>query len=204
MPELLRLGSFAAFLVLGLAVRRAAGGADGAGRRRAVVRFVAYVLLLEAAVGLSQVDDWPFTSHTIAVGRARADSRVCRTEIFGVDDGGREWRLDPYSFTPVYHSILEYWLEQAPARLGEAQRREAGAFLLSRAEESRARLARGGALGPARVLGRAGAPYWLLLPRAPEVPAAPYAGLRAYSSCWTLEEGPAHARPRRLILEERR
>jgi len=201
MPELLRLGSFLAFLVLGLRIRRAAAGAD---RRRAVHRFLAYVLVLEGAVGLSQVDDWPFTSHTIAVGHARADSSVCRTEIVGVDEGGREWPLDPYSFTPVYHSILQYWLEQAPARLDEAQNRRAASFLLRRAEESRARLSEGGALGPERILGRAGAPYWLLLPRAREVPAAPYAALRAYSTCWTLAEGPDTARSRRLILEEHR
>src|SRR5437667_368952 len=84
MAELLRLGSFLGFLVLGFGVARAAGPA----RRRAIQRLLAYVLVLELVVGVCQVDDWPFTSHTIAVGRARADSRVCATELVGLDDAG--------------------------------------------------------------------------------------------------------------------
>ena len=201
MPELLRLGSFLAFLVLGLRIRRAAAGAD---RRRAVHRFLAYVLVLEGAVGLSQVDDWPFTSHTIAVGRARADSRLCQTRFYGVDAAGALWRLDPYTFTPVYDSILQYWIEQAPGRLDEAQRGKALAFLLERAEESRRRLAAGRALGHERILGPFGAPYWLLLPRSRSAPASPYSALRAYSSCWSVAEGPQLATARRLVAEHRR
>ena len=150
------------------------------------------------------MDDWPFTSHTIAVGRARADSRVCATELVGLDDAGREWRLDPYTFTPVYHSILQYWLEQGLARLTDAERERVLTFLLARAEESRRRLAARQALGPERVLGPAGAPYWLLLPRSLAVPSSPYAGLRAYSSCWLVAEGPGRPIARRLLLEHRR
>lgn len=200
MLELLRLASFLGFLLLGWSVARSGGG--GA-RRRAVQRLLVYVIVLELAAGLSQVDDWPFTSHTIAVGRARADSRVCATEIVGVDGAGREWRLDPYTFTPVYHSILQYWLEQGLGRLSEAQRRHVLAFLLERAEESRRRLAAGHALGPQRLLGPGGAPYWLLLPRALDVPRSSYTGLRAYSSCWLVAEGPDHPLARRLLVEHR-
>jgi hypothetical protein len=201
MLELLRFASFLAFLGLGFAVARAGAGPA---RRRAVQRLLACVLALEVAVGVSQVDDWPFTSHTIAVGRARADSRVCATDLVGVDGAGLEWRLDPYTFTPVYHSILQYWLEQGLGRLTQAQRSRVLEFLLERAEQSRRRLASGGVLGPERRLGRAGAPYWLLLPRSPDVPASPYAGLRAYSSCWGVAEGREHPVSRRLLADYRR
>jgi hypothetical protein len=201
MSDLLRLVSFLSFLALGFRVARARGGPE---RRRAINRLLAYVLALCGAVGILQWDDWPFTSHTIAVGRARADSRVCATEIVGVDGEGREWRVDPYSFTPVYHSILQYWLEQGLGQLSVEQRRHALGFLLERAEESRRRLASGQAIGPQRILGPAGAPYWLLLPRAPRVPHAPYSGLRAYSSCWLVAEVPGHPLVRRLIAEHRR
>src|SRR5262245_63619309 len=160
MLELLRLSTFLLFVALGLRVRRAAD----AERRRAAGHFVAYVVGLSALAGLLQRDDWPFTSHTIAVGRARADSRVCQTRFFGVDATGREWRLDPYTFTPVYDSILQYWVEQALPRLDPARRSRALSFLLARAEESRERLAAGRAIGPQRQLGAAGAAYWLLLP----------------------------------------
>jgi hypothetical protein len=184
MQELLRFGTFAVFLFLGLRIRRR----QGAERRRAVQALLAYVLGLSAVVGVLQWDDWPFTSHTIAVGRARADSRVCQTQLFGKDARGREWRLDPYTFTPVYDSILQYWMEEGLPRLPAEEREAALAFLLARAEESRRRLSAGGHLGPQRLLGRAGAPYWLLLPRWTEAPPDPYVGLRAYQSCWTTEE----------------
>src|SRR5262245_35496467 len=107
MPELLRLASFLLFVALGLRARLA--GAPQ--RRRAVQRLVAYVVALSLLVGLLQRDDWPFTSHTIAVGRPRAGSRVCQTRFLGLDPAGREWRLDPFTFTPVYDSILQYWIE---------------------------------------------------------------------------------------------
>lgn len=190
MVELLRLLTFLLFVALGLRVRRS----QGAGRRRAVGQFVGYVVVLSALAGASQRDDWPFTSHTIAVGRARGSSPVCQTRFFGLDAGGGEWRLDPYTFTPVYDSILQYWIEQALPGLDEAQRGRALAFLFARAEESRRRLAAGRSIGPQRLLGRAGAAYWLLLPRAERVPASPYTRLRIQSACWTadaaLSQGP--------------
>jgi hypothetical protein len=201
MPDLLRALSFLGFLALGWRVARLE---TGPARRRAVNLLLAYVVIVNGAAGLLQWDDWPFTSHTIAVGRARADSRVCATELLGVDEAGREWRLDPYTFTPVYDSIVQYWIEQAPPRLDGAQRGKALAFLLERAEESRRRLAQGRALGHERILGPLGAPYWLLLPRSRTAPASPYAALRAYSSCWPVAEGPGLATPRRLVAEQRR
>jgi hypothetical protein len=186
MVELLRLATFLVFVALGLRARFAAAPH----RRRAVQHLVAYVVLLSAAAGISQRDAWPFTSHTIAVGRARADSQVCRTRFVGVDARGAAWPLDPYSFTPVYDSILQYWVEQAPARLDEAQRGRALGFLLQRAEESRQRLAAGERIGPERRLGPLGSPYWLMLPRHLEASPGPYVRLRALSACWTIDPGP--------------
>jgi len=201
MPDLLRAASFLGFLALGW---RVAGLAPGAARRRAINLFLACVLLLSGAAGVLQWDDWPFTSHTIAVGRARPDSRVCTTELVGVDGGGREWRLDPYTFTPVYDSILQYWIEQGLPRLGALEQGKAASFLLERAEESRRRLAAGRALGHERILGPLGSPYWLLLPRSRAAPSSPYAALRAYSSCWAIAEGPGLSTDRRLVWEQRR
>ena len=129
MVELLRLATFLVFVALGLRVRRASDAA----RRAAVSHLVVYVLVLSALAGVLQRDDWPFTSHTIAVGRARADSRVCQTRFFGLDSSGELWHLDPYTFTPVYDSILQYWVEQALPRLDEAQRARVLSFLLARA-----------------------------------------------------------------------
>lgn len=199
MAELARLTAFALFLALGLRARRS----QGERRRRAVQHLIGYVVALSALAGGLQRDAWPFTSHTIAVGRARAGSRVCQTAFLGVDAAGRAWPLDPYTFTPVYDSILQYWVEQALPRLDPARRERALDFLLARAEASRERLASGRAIGPQRMLGRAGAPYWLLLPRHLDVPAAPWSGLRIESACWTPAEGAPDRRDvaRRVLAQ---
>lgn len=201
MAEVLRLASFLLFLFLGLRVRRFRGWEA---RRRGASFLIGYVLVLSAVVGVLQWDDWPFTCHNIAVGRARADSQICMTHFYGVDREGREWRLDPYSWTPVYDSILQFWIEQSLTRLSSGQRKVVLEFLLERAERSRRRLAAGKPLGHERLLGPGGAPYWLLLPRAKAVPSQPYAGLRAYEVCWVptqLLEGTGR-RARRLTAEQ--
>jgi hypothetical protein len=187
-------------VALGVRVRRREGGP---GRRRAVGAFLFYVLAAHAAAGVLQKDAWPITSHTIAVGRARATSRVCRTTLVGVARDGREWPLDPYTFTPVFDSILQYWLEQTERGLAAEDRARVLAFLLDRAERSRQRLAAGARIGPERLLGPAAAPYWLLLPRATEVPAEPWTGLRAYSSCWLPAERLAGLPSERRLIAER-
>lgn len=190
---------FAGFVGLGVAVRSAQ---EPAARRRWTFRLIAYVVAVNLAAGLSQQDAWPFTSHTIAVGRARAGARVCLAEFVGVDASGREWRLDPYSWMPVYESVLQFWCGQRLAGLTEGERTNALSFLLRRAEESRERLASGGRIGPARWLGPLGAPYWLLLPRPPPSP-EPLAGLRVYSECWIPRERFADpGRRQRTLLAE--
>jgi len=194
MPQLLSLGSFLLFLTLGARVRCSR---EPAARRRAVNVLLACVLLVCGSAGVTQLDNWPFTSHSIAVGRPRADSRICQTQFYGLDAGGNEWRLDPWSWTPVYDSILQFWVEQNLGRLPPAGRERVLRFLLDRAERSRARLAAGRPLGPQRLLGRAGAPYWLLLPRFPQVPDASWAGLRVYRACWLPVERVA--RPDRVL-----
>jgi hypothetical protein len=197
--HLLFAAAFLGFLGLGAAVRLAS---DPAVRRRRIVRLVAYVVVVNLAAGISQRDAWPFTSHNIAVGRARTDARACLSEIVGVDGAGREWRLDPYSWMPMYESVLQFWFDLRMPRLGEAERREALAFLLGRAEASRQRLAADRPIGPARWLGPLGAPYWLLLPREAPSP-EPLLGVRVYSECWIPRERFADPsrRTRRLLAE---
>lgn len=196
--QLLYAAVFAGFIALGVAVRRAPPPA----RRRRVVTLIAYVIAANLLAGLSQQDAWPFTSHTIAVGRARPDTQVCLIELSGVDAAGRELRLDPYSWMPVYESVLHYWLEVNLERLTAEDRKTALSFLWRRAEVARERLAAGRAIGRERWLGPLGAPYWLLLPRAP-VSAEPLAGLRVYEACWVPRERYAdpQQRTRRLLAE---
>ena len=190
---------FVVFLAIGVCVRTAS---EPAPRRRWIVRLVAYVAGVSLLAGLAQKDAWPFTSHTIAVGRARPDASVCLVELAGVDADGQEWHLDPYSWMPMYESVLHYWLERNLSRLSDPQRDAVLAFLLRRAEAARARLSEGRAIGPQRWLGPLGAPYWLMLPR-PRAGPEPLTGLRVYQACWVPRERYADPlrRRRRLLVE---
>jgi hypothetical protein len=191
--------AFVLFLAIGACLR---ASNEPAVRRRWAVRLIAYVVGVSLLAGVTQKDAWPFTSHTIAVGRARADTTICLDELAGVDASGREWALDPYSWMPVYESVLDYWLQRNLARLSPAQREEALGFLLQRAEASRARLSAGQAIGPQRWLGPLGAPYWLLLPRPAPAPQR-LVGLRVYEACWVPRERYTDPRKveRRLLAE---
>jgi hypothetical protein len=193
--QLLYSAAFAGFIALGVAVRRAPPGV----RRRRVLTLIAYVVAVNLLAGLTQRDAWPFTSHTIAVGRARATTRVCLTELVGVDGAGREWEVDRYSWMPMFGSVVQYWVDLNLAQLSAQDRKTALWFLLRNAEGSRARLAAGEPIGHQRWLGPLAAPYWLLLPRAAVSP-APFAGLRVYSSC-RVPGDPADRGTRRLLAE---
>jgi hypothetical protein len=177
--HLAALLAFVVFLVLGARLRLAAP----ASRRRRVQALVAWVLGVHLLAVALTWDAWPFSSHTIAVGRVRGESPLCTTEVFGVDGAGREWRTDPYAFMPVYDSVLQYWWEWRGAALAPGPRQQALVFLWSRAEAARAAQASGRLPGPARWLGAAGAPYWLLLPRPEAVSPEPYRGLRLFRVC---------------------
>lgn len=189
-----------AAVVLGLRVR--ASGETR--RRRRTDVFLAYVLAASLAAGVAQVDLWPFSPYTLAAFRARADARVCQTWFYGVDAGGREWRVDPYAWSPVFDSILQYWFEQSFGRLTRDGRDRVLAFLHRRADQARARLAAGEGIGFERRLGRFHVPYWWLLPRQRSVPAAPFEGFRAYQACWVPIERLAGRAPDRRLLAEGR
>jgi hypothetical protein len=194
-----RLLSFLLFLWLGVRVARARGDS----RRRAAVLFTAYTVLIHLAAGVSQIDNWPFTSHTLAVGRMRDDHPLTWLTLKGVDPEGKEWDLDPQTFSPVFDSILQYWLTSRYPALSEADRREAGRFLVARANASRARLHAGERVGFERLLGPLAAGYWWRLPRARAASDREYRSIRVYRGEYTLPEIAAFGRIRRetLLLE---
>jgi hypothetical protein len=198
--QLARLASFLVFLALGLAVARAKGWPE---RRARASALIAWLLLVNLVAGVTQRDNWPFTSHTIGAGRAKTDQQLCVTEFAAVDDAGRDWKIDPYAWSPVYDSILQYWCDVHLAGLDEAGRGRVLGFLLLKAEASRRRLASGLPIGFQRRLGRLAAPYWWLLPRVRAVPEARYRGLRVYRVCWIPAErfrDPTRVE-RRLVAE---
>ena len=191
MSHLAALLAFVVFLALGVRVRRAREAA----RPKRVQALLAYVLGVHALAVALTWDAWPFSSHTIAVGRVRVAAPPCTTEFVGIDAAGREWRLDPYTFMPLYASVLGYWWDAEGTHRPLWAQHHALAFLGTHAEESRARQAQGGAIGPQRWLGPLGAPYWLLLPRAEAVSPAPYDGLNVYRVCGSRELVASWRRP---------
>jgi len=206
--QLARLLAFLVFLALGL---RVAGTAEGPARRRAVNTLLGYVLLVNALfllhgmVRLADLDGWPFTTHTIATMRADVRRRLCLHDFRALDASGWEWSIDPLAWSPVHVSIVQTWVNFYFPRLAEPQRRSVLAFLLERAERSRARLAAGEPIGREARLGRLSAPYWWMLPRATAVPAGPYVGLRVYRVCWVPAEWLAdRTRLSRTLVAEQR
>jgi hypothetical protein len=200
---LVGLASFLVFLLLGARLWRRS---DGAPRRRAIRDLAIYVVAAHLIAGLTQVDNWPFTSHSIGVGRPRTERELCVTEFLGVDAAGREWRLDPFSFAPVFDSILQHWCMKHLDGLGHDGRSRVLGFLLEKAEAARDRMARGLPIGSQTVLGSLGASYWWLLPRTTDVSRTPYVGLRLYRACWSPEQrlrDPGRV-SRRLAAERRR
>jgi hypothetical protein len=174
--SLLALTAFAIFILL---------GANVAFRPTATAKrvFIGWTLLLTLASGLTQIDAWPFTSYTLAAFRPRAHTVICSSEFLGVTADSREWPIDPLSWSPHYHSIVQLWTDTRLEGLRPDQRNEALRYLLECAESARDRLASGQRIGFERRLGPLHDRYWWLLRRPIVTPSNPYVALRIYRSC---------------------
>ena len=191
--EVARLAAFLLFLVLGIATAR---------NRRNARLFVGYTIVISLFSGVTQLDVWPFTSYTLAAFRPRPHVVICSSQIVGVDASGREWDVDPLSWSPHYHSIVQYWLDSRWSKLPPAQQRETMQFLARRAEQARAE---GRRIGFQRYLGPAYDPYWWLLRRPAETSKTPYVALRVYRSCADPDDRVARGtKPARTLVAEAR
>jgi len=197
--DVARLGVFALFVVLGLL---AAHRPDA----RAVNRFILYALVVSCAVGLVQVESWPFT--TWALVNHGAPQRIVSLELEGLDAGGRGFVVDLRVLQPLAPEEFATWLKFNLPRLTPAARASLGRFLLQRAEEGRQRLVSGRRVAPNQwLLGPLDAPYhfhdaktWT---SAAQVPPTPFVGLRAWFLDWDVEErfhDPARVE-RRLLFQ---
>jgi hypothetical protein len=178
---------FAAFLLSALALRAAERRDAPAARKRHVSAFVLLFLGLGFTSGLSQRDLWPFAHWPIVSLVARP--YIVIPKLVGVDDSGGEHDLDFRALQPLGLDELSPWLLFDFTRLPEAGRHRAAAYILERAERSRARAAAGGRVGDfERFLGPFTAPYFLLHPyrwTSPErTPQRPFVRLRLYHLTW--------------------
>jgi len=158
-----------------------------------VNRLLGYTLAVSMVVGVTQWDAWPFTTYTLAASRPRVETPICLIEYWGLDGSGREWRLDPFTWSPVFDSTLQTWFAMRSTELAAEGKTRALAFLLERAEGARRRLAEGRFIGYDRRLGPTlSAPYWWLVPRPAAFAPTPYVGLRVYEACRVPKEMLTH------------
>jgi hypothetical protein len=204
-PELLqgiRALSFVLFVLLAIRVRRAA---DPAGGRRRVQQLLAFMLAASVAVVLLRTDDWPFSPYPMMAVDA-TDHTSLRTMIAfrAADLEGREWRVDPLAFSPLFPPTVMGWYETAYPFAPRADREAAARFLLARAESARQARVAGRRVGNERWLGRLAAPDTNILWDPAEAP-APFVALRVYRLFWRPTELAADPQRfgRRLLFEWR-
>jgi hypothetical protein len=183
--DLLRAGSLAVFIGLGL---WAAAARDESRRRRAASVLIGYVLLVFAAVAATGRDDWPFSAYRLYAKHYDPTDVYSRIEARVVDDAGREWPIDPYAGSPLPHIVVSMVLDGRLRDLDDRGRDRVAAFLLERAEAVRQRRAEGRrATGEGR-LGPLSAPHgilpWLFDRAPPEGLARPYRTIRFYRARW--------------------
>lgn len=190
------------FVALGISVLRAPEGQ----RRRRIQRLLAAFLLFHAGAVLLQFDAWPFSPYRMMAVDARAHADVRSMVAFrAVDRAGREWTVDPLSWSPLFPQAIMGWFETALPRAKPTDRDAAAQFLFQRVEDARRRRLAGRRVGNERLLGCLAAPDTNLSRSLEGLPPEPFAVLRVYRLFWRPDE--LNADPsrfgRRLLLEYR-
>jgi hypothetical protein len=188
--DVARLGIFVTFVALGLAIARRGHG-DPAARRRAVNRLLVYVLGVTVAVGLIQVESWPFTTWALVHGMSPARARSW--EIEGLDAQGRGYVIDPVVFQPLAPVELGARLLSRTRGLSPEGRVMVARFVLQRAEQARGRFREGRRFAPNDwLLGPLALPYVFRQPRLwrlpADVPETPFVALRIWVLEWDVRE----------------
>jgi hypothetical protein len=181
--DIARLLAFASFVALGVAVALRA-------ERRRADRLIGFVLVLSTAVGLTQVEAWPFTNWALVHGLA--PPRMSSWEIEGIDASGRAWPVDARVLQPLAPEEFGSWMFSRVPRLPDDARARVGRFLLERAEAGRQRLLEGGVVGGNELLlGPLAAPFHFqqkpVWNGAADVPRAPFVAVRVQVLEWDVE-----------------
>lgn len=201
--ELLRLGIFTAFIALLIGQRLARSEDERRQRAQLVIWFVVIVTSL---VGITQIDAWPFTNWALVHGLR---SPVMHSwDLEGVDASGRVWTIDKAVLQPMAAEEIAAPLGMVPL-LDTEGRNNVARWLYERAENERARVARGGRFPPNDfLLGRLSAPYHFEARRrwrsAVDVPPRPFASVRLVFTTWNIDERDQReerAIERRVIAE---
>lgn len=200
MIEILRLGMFVGFLLLGGGVALAKGQL----RRRAVHALILYILGIHALLLMAARDAWPLTTYPLITKVSHADTVYRKIVFYGVDAAGREWPADPDSWSPVSPPVLMQWVVSVLPKLPADQKSVAGRFLLARAEQRRSAIVRNERIPKQRFLGPLAAPDWWIYSRPAATSATPFVSLRVYVEEFT-PRGKLAGRPpiARTLLDGR-
>ncbi len=181
--NVVKLIVFLAFLILGMRAARAAGPQ----RRRAIQALLLYLVALNAAVGVTQRDSWPFPTYPLVPNIYDVNAINARLDYYGVTQEGREVPIDPYVWSPIFQLGLDLWFRLHYPHLDATQKEQALAFLRDRAAEGIQQLSRGERIGWQRVLGPLALPDWWLYVRPPRY-GGTIRGLRVYRMEWRASE----------------
>lgn len=203
-PELIQAVRFLSLVVFGGLAIRVSRAADPALRRRRIDTLILFLLAINAGVILVRTDAWPFSPYSMMAVDATDHSNVRTMIAFrAVDRQGREWKVDPLAWSPLFPQAIMGWFEVVYPFASPADREEAGRFLLARAEEARARRVAGRRIGNDRWLGFLAAPDTNLYWEVPQTSAEAFVSLRVYRLFWRPTELAADPGRfgRRLLLE---
>jgi hypothetical protein len=171
------LAMFSAF-VLGAAMVRFSR--DDRDRRRRVMIVVLFTLGVYALLAATARDAWPFSTHGMFSHRADPRLLLGNPRFAAVDLRGREWDIDPESWSPASDRTVQQWFLAYFHRLDAAGQRQVLNFLLDKAEDARRRARRPGRIGHHALLGPLAAPRWYAPQTGFGFSDAPYQRIRVY------------------------
>jgi hypothetical protein len=201
--QVIRALPFVLFLALGISV---ASAREPMRRRRRIQMLLAYLVTAHLLLVATQIDAWPFSPYRMMAVDARVHDDLRRMIAFrGVDAAGREWKLDPYAWSPLFPQAVMGWFEVVWPHASPEDREAVMRFLLDRAEEARRRRSGGSRVGNERILGRLTAPDMNLPPPLEGLPEGPFVALRVYRVYWRPSEFAVDPRrtKRALLIEYR-
>jgi hypothetical protein len=199
--EIARLACFTTFVILAIRCSRSTPSNE----RKRVVHLIAFAATVAIAVGVTQVEAWPFTNwalvHTVRSPELRS------WELEAVDSTGRAWIVDPRVLQPVSPEEFGSWMFREMDGLSAPERDELLRFVLERSEQGRLAFLAGHFPPNDRLLGEASAPFHFrqrrLWQRPADVPTTPFVTLRIRESEWNIDalDRDGSSMTRRVIAE---
>lgn len=148
--------------------------------------FLAYTLTVSVAIGVTQLDAWPFSTYRLAnqTWSGTTTQQWSKVRFFALDSRGREWDVDPSAWSPAHMVTMQFYFRDTFPKLGPADRRDLGRFLMQRAEAGRQAIRDSRHFGNERLLGPFAAPDWALTARYRDASPEPYVGIRVVREFW--------------------